>query len=71
MMVGGHGVRLAPQTLTPAISAAPFFLALGVHHDPRNRKAEILVNAAVAVEEPALIRLFAREFPHRQFAPLR
>jgi ATP-dependent helicase HrpB len=61
VMVGGFGLRLAPEALTPALAAAPLFLALDVHHDPRNKKSEALVRRAIPLEESALQRLF----PHQ------
>lgn len=58
VMVGGTGLRLTPEALTPAVARATLFVALDPRHDPRNRRAEATVRTAVAVEEEALARLF-------------
>ncbi len=75
VMVGSIGLRLAPDALTPAIVAAPLFLALDAHHDPRSKKAEAIVHTATPIEEASLKRLLPNDFhtetileysPHRQ-----
>jgi ATP-dependent helicase HrpB len=58
VMVGGIGLRLAPEALTPALTAAPLFLALDAHHDPRSRRAEATVRTAAPVDLASLERLF-------------
>ena len=58
VMVGGSGARLAPDALTPAIAATPLFLALDIHHDPRNKKSEAAVRRAIPLDERWLERLF-------------
>ncbi len=55
---GTVGARLAPESLTPALAASPLFLALDVHHDPRNRQAEAIVRSAIPIEESWLEQLF-------------
>jgi ATP-dependent helicase HrpB len=61
-MIGGIGIRLAPETLTPALARAELFLATDVHHDPRNRKAESLVRTATPLDEATLRRLMPDDF---------
>ena len=61
VMVGGGGVRLTPEALTPALSRAELFLALDPHHDPRNKRAEAMVRTAVAVSRESLERLFPEQ----------
>jgi ATP-dependent helicase HrpB len=58
VMVGGVGLRLMPESLTPAIAASDLFLALETHHDPRNRRAETMVRTAIPIDEGRLERLF-------------
>jgi ATP-dependent helicase HrpB len=58
VMVGGVGLRLMPEALTPAIASSELFLALETHHDPRNKRAETMVRTAVAIDEARLERLF-------------
>jgi ATP-dependent helicase HrpB len=61
VMVGGTGLRLSAEALTPAVARAKLLVALDPHHDPRNKRAEAMVRTAVAVEEAALARLFPEE----------
>ncbi len=61
VMVGGSGVRLSNDALTPALAATPLFLALDVHHDPRNKKSEATVHSAIPLDERWLSQLFPNE----------
>jgi ATP-dependent helicase HrpB len=61
VLADGSGLRLAKEALTPAIVAAPLFLALDAHHDPRNKRAEATVHTATPLEESTLDRLFPGE----------
>jgi ATP-dependent helicase HrpB len=65
VMVGGMGVRLSPEALTPAIAAAPLFLALDPHHAPGQKKSEAVVRTAVAVPLDTIARLFPGEVQTR------
>jgi ATP-dependent helicase HrpB len=67
IMVGGIGLRLAPECLTPALAQADLFLALDVHHDPRSKKAEATVRTALPLDRATLERLFPENF-HTQTA---
>jgi ATP-dependent helicase HrpB len=58
VLADGSGLRLAKEALTPALVAAPLFLALDTHHDPRNRRAEATVHTATPLEDTTLERLF-------------
>lgn len=58
VLADGTGLRLAKEALTPALVAAPLFVALDAHHDPRNRRAEATVHRATPLEESTLARLF-------------
>jgi ATP-dependent helicase HrpB len=58
VLADGSGLRLSKEALTPAIVAAPLFLALDARHDPRNRRAEAMVRTATPLEESTLSRLF-------------
>jgi ATP-dependent helicase HrpB len=61
VMVGGTGLRLSPDALTPAIAATPLFLALDIHHDPRSKRAEAAVRRAIPLDERWLERLFPEQ----------
>ena len=61
-MVGFTGLRLAPDALTPALAQSELFLALNVHHDPRNRKAESIVHIAAPIDEATIRKLFPADF---------
>jgi ATP-dependent helicase HrpB len=54
-MVGGGGVRLAPESI---VRKSEFFLALDARSDPRNPKSEAAVAIASAVEPQWLTELF-------------
>jgi ATP-dependent helicase HrpB len=62
VMVGGGGVRLAPESI---VRQAEFFLALDARHDQRSASREALVRIASEIEPQWLEQLFGREI-HRQ-----
>jgi ATP-dependent helicase HrpB len=62
VMVGNTGLRLAPESLTPAIAQSELFLALDVHHDPRSKRAEAAVRTALPLDRATLERLFPEDF---------
>ncbi len=58
VMIGKIGLRLAPDSLTPALAQSEFFLALDIHHDPRSKRAEATVRTAIPIDTNSLHRLF-------------
>jgi ATP-dependent helicase HrpB len=58
VMVGGGGVKLAPES---TVTQAEFFLALDARHDERSKAREALVRVASAIEVQWLEELFPQE----------
>jgi len=56
-MVGGSGVRLAPESV---VRQAEFFLALDARHDPRSPSREATVQLASEID----VRWLSEYFPH-------
>jgi ATP-dependent helicase HrpB len=57
-IVGGGGVRLAPES---AVTRAPFFIALDARHDARSDTREALVRIASEIEVDWLQQMFPQE----------
>jgi ATP-dependent helicase HrpB len=57
-MVGGGGVKLAPES---TVRQAEFYLALDARHDPRSTVREAAVRVASAIEPQWLEELFPRQ----------
>ena len=58
IMVGGGGVRLAPESI---VRQAEFYLALDARHDPRSSTREALVRVASAIDVAWLEELFPEQ----------
>src|SRR5205814_9502113 len=58
VMVGGGGVRLAPESV---VRQHEFFLALDARHDQRNPKAEAIVSIASGIDVAWLEEMFPQE----------
>jgi ATP-dependent helicase HrpB len=64
-MVGGGGVRLAPES---CVWQSEFFVALDARHDERNPRAEALVRVASAIQVEWLEELFPQSIRRVQSA---
>jgi ATP-dependent helicase HrpB len=58
IMVGGGGVRLAPESI---VRQAEFFVSVDARHDPRSASREAMVRIASAIEPQWLEELFPQE----------
>jgi ATP-dependent helicase HrpB len=64
-MVGGGGVRLAPESV---VRQHEFYLALDARQDQRNLSREAIVHVAHAVEPDWLEQMFPQEIRHERSA---
>jgi ATP-dependent helicase HrpB len=55
VMVGGSGMRLAPESV---VRRGEFFLALDARHDPRSQSREAMVRIASLIEQSWLAEIF-------------
>jgi ATP-dependent helicase HrpB len=65
VMVGGSGVRLAPESV---VRQAEFFVALDARQDQRSLAREAIVHIAHAIDPAWLEEMFPQEIHHQQRA---